>query len=77
MKNEIRLDAVNFRNQIKSLALMKGMSLTKLKKIINEKFNKTDSVDNFTKKLRNSTLRVDEYFEIIDALGWEIVLREK
>lgn len=77
MKNEIRLDTVNFRNQIKSLALMKGMSLTKLKKIINEKFNKTDSVDNFTKKLRNSTLRVDEYFEIIDALGWEIVLREK
>jgi len=77
MKNEIRLERQNFKNQIKSLALMKGMSLTKLKKIINEKYNKTDSVDNFTKKLRNSTLRADEYFEIIEALGWEIVLREK
>jgi len=77
MIREYKLETNNLRNQLKSLAVMEKMSLTKLKILINEKYNKTDTLENLTNKLRNKTVKATELFEILDILGYEVILRRK
>ena len=77
MVREYKLETNNLRNQLKSLAVMEKMSLTKLKILINEKYNKTDTLENLTNKLRNKTVKATELFEILDILGYEVILRRK
>ncbi|OGH98583.1 MAG: hypothetical protein A2039_02420 [Candidatus Melainabacteria bacterium GWA2_34_9] len=77
MVREYKLETNNLRNQLKSLAVMEKMSLTKLKILINEKYDKTDTLENLTNKLRNKTVKATELFEILDILGYEVILRRK
>jgi len=67
----------NIKNLIKSLSSMENMTLTKLKILINHKFNKTDGLNNLTNKIRNKTLRVTELLEIFDILGYDLIVRKK
>ncbi len=77
MVREYKLEIANLRNQLKSLTVMEGMTLTKLKILINEKYNKTDTLENLTNKLRKKTIKANELAEIADVLGYEIILRKK
>ena len=77
MKNEYILQKENIRNLIKLLATAEGCTLTRLKVDINHKYNKTDSLENLTNKLRNKTIKVTELLEIFDILDYEIVVRKK
>lgn len=77
MNNEYVLEKDNIRNMIKLLTTLEGKTLTRLKVDINHKYNKTDSLENLTNKLRNGTIRVNELLEIFDILGYEIVTRKK
>ena len=77
MKNEYILEKSNVRNLIKLLAALEGKTLTRLKVDINHKFNKTDTLENLTNKLRNGTIRVNELLEIFDILEYEVLVRKK
>ncbi len=77
MKPEYKIEEEKIRVLIKSLTAMEDMTLTKLKMLINQKFNKTDSLENLTNKLRNKTIRVSELLEILDVLGYELIVRKK
>lgn len=77
MKNEYALEKDNIRNIIKLLTTLEGKTLTRLKVDINHKYNKTDSLENLTNKLRNGTIRVNELLEIFDILGYEVITRKK
>ncbi len=77
MKQEYILDKDNVRKLIKSLTLFEGKTLTRLKVDINHKYNKTDSLENLTNKLRNGTIRVSELIEIFSVLGYELIVRKK
>lgn len=77
MKNEYILEKSNVRNLIKLLAAFEGKTLTRLKVDINHKFNKTDTLENLTNKLRNGTIRVNELLEIFDILEYEVLVRKK
>ncbi len=77
MKNEYTLEKSNIRNLIKFLTTLEGKTLTRLKVDINHKYNKTDSLENLTNKLRNGTIRVNELLEISDVLGYELLIRKK
>ncbi len=77
MKNEYVLEKDNIRNLVKLLTAFEGKTLTRLKVDINHKFNKSDSLENLTNKLRNGTVRVSEILEIFDVLGYEILVRKK
>lgn len=77
MKNEYTLEKSNIRNLIKFLTTLEGKTLTRLKVDINHKYNKTDSLENLTNKLRNETIRVSELLEVFDILGYEILARKK
>ncbi|MDO5438318.1 MAG: LLM class flavin-dependent oxidoreductase [bacterium] len=77
MKPEYILEKGNVRKLIKSLTALEGKTLTQLKIGINQKFNKTDTLENLTNKLRNDTVRVTELLEIFDILGFDIIVRKK
>lgn len=77
MKFEQIVDKENTKTVIKTLAAMEDVSLTQLKVLVNHKFNKSDSLNNLTNKIRNKTIRISELLEICDVLGYEIVVRKK
>ena len=77
MGNEYRLETDNLKEQIKYLAALQGITMSKLKDEVNIKYNKTDSIGNLGNKLRNKTFRVSELAEILDILNYEIILRKK
>ncbi len=77
MNREIKLETENLGQQIKYLSALEGLTVTKVKQLVNEKYNKTDSTRNLSNKLRNKTFRVSELGEILDILGYDIILRKK
>lgn len=77
MDREIKLETENLALQLKYLAALEGLTVTKVKSLVNEKYNKTDSNRNLSNKLRNKTFRVSELAEIADILGYDIYLRKK
>ncbi|MBS6602276.1 MAG: hypothetical protein KH301_00785 [Brachyspira sp.] len=77
MEREIKLEPENMALQIKYLAALEGITVTKVKSLVNEKYNKTDSIRNLSNKLRTRTFRVSELAEIADILNYEIILRKK
>ena len=77
MKPEYMIEKYSLRDLIRSLALMEGKTLTRMKVDINHKYNKTDSLENLTNKLRNGTIKVTELLEIFDILGYDVLVRKK
>ncbi len=77
MEREIKLETENLTQQIKYLSAIEGLTVTKVKALVNQKYNKTDSIRNLSNKLRNKTFRVTELAEILDILNYEIILRKK
>lgn len=77
MNDEYKLETENLKEQIKYLSALQGITMSKLKDKVNSKFYKTDSVRNLGNKLRNKTFRVSELAEILDILGYEIILKKK
>ena len=77
MNNEYKVEKDKIRVLIKSLVTMENMTLTKLKILINHKFDKTDSLENLTNKLRNKTIKTTELIEIFDVLGYDLIVRKK
>ena len=77
MTPEYNLSKEDIRKLIKSLAAYEGKTLTGLKIEINHKYNKTDTLENLTNKLRNKTVKVSELLEIFDVLDYEIIVRKR
>ena len=77
MDNEIKLETQNLALQVKYLSALCGLSVTKVKQLINEKYNKTDSNRNLSNKFRNKTIRVSELAEIADILGYDLYLHKR
>jgi hypothetical protein len=59
-------------NEIKILLAMNNTSMTDLLNILNEMFEKNDSLPNLHKKLTKETIRYTEIQEIAEALGYEL-----
>jgi hypothetical protein len=77
MKNEYRLNTDNLISRLKSFITLKGTTLAKLKTLVDEKYGKTDKYSNLTRKFRENSLKTSDLFEILDILGYEIIVREK
>lgn len=65
------------RNEIKSYIAKKGIEMQKLVEMINEKYNKKDSLSNLSNKLRRGTIKYSEVKEIADVIGYEIQWQDK
>jgi hypothetical protein len=77
MEKEVKLETENLALQIKYLSALEGLTVTKVKQLINEKYNKSDSNRNLSNKFRNKTIRVSELVEITDILGYDIYLHRR
>ena len=77
MDKVLKLETENLASQLKYIAALEGMTITKVKEEVNHKYNKTDSNRNLSNKLRNKTFRVSEPVEIADILGYDIYLHKR
>ena len=77
MEKEVKLETENLALQLNYLAALEGLTITKVKQLVNEKYNKTDSNRNLSNKLRNKTFRVSELVEIADILEFDIYLKKR
>ena len=77
MEKEVKLETNNLALQIKYLSALDGLTVTKVKELVNNKYNKTDSNRNLSNKFRNKTIRVSELAEIADILGYDIYLHKR
>ena len=60
------------KNDIKSYIIKEGLTITKIKEILNEKNQTNHSVQNLSKKISNETLKYSDVIEIADILGYDI-----
>lgn len=77
MDREIKLETDKLAQQLKYLAAIDGLTVKKVKELVNEKYGKHDSNNNLSNKLRKQTFRVTELAEILNILNYEIILRKK
>lgn len=63
----------SIKNQIKILMIEKNMTMKHLVEIMNKKYNRNDSIQNFNNKLTKGTIRYYEIIEIAEALDYDMV----
>ena len=77
MDTEVKLETENLALQVIYLSALNGLTVTRVKQLINKKYNKSDSNRNLSNKFRNKTIRVSELVEIADILGYDIFLHKR
>lgn len=65
------------KEEIKSIIVKSGFTMSKVIEMLNEKHERKDSVANLSNKLTRGTLKYREAKEIADVMGYEIVWVEK
>lgn len=67
----------NLKNQIKLLLIHKGISMTELVNLLNERYERNDVVQNLNNKLTKETLKYAEILEITEVLDYNIAFIPK
>lgn len=62
----------SFKNQLKMLLMSKNMTMTQLVELLNERYGRTDSLQNLANKIRKETIRYSEVMEIAEVLNIQI-----
>ncbi len=68
---------MNAINEVKMLAAKKGITLTSIAKYLSENSDKKYTLDGLSKKLRADTIKYSEMKLIAEALGCELIFKEK
>lgn len=63
---------ISIKEEVKILLIKKGITLTELVKMLNDKFQRNDTVQNLSKKLSKNTLKYREAVEIAEILGYKL-----
>ena len=64
---------MDIRNEIKSYIVREGLTMRELVEMLADEYDWSDSVPNFSGKLRRSSLRYSEAVEMADVMGYDIV----
>lgn len=64
---------MDIRNEIKSYIVKEGMTMRELVDMLSSEYDWSDSVPNFSGKLRRGSLRYSEAVEMADVMGYDIV----
>ena len=65
------------KNLLKGYIAQNNCTYSELHRLLVEKYNRDDTVQNFITKLNRQTLKYDEILQIADVLGYEIKWVEK
>lgn len=60
------------KDDLKALIIKSGYTMTQVVDELNQKYNRTTSVQNFSSKLKRESLKYTEVEEILDILGYSI-----
>jgi hypothetical protein len=63
---------MGIKEDIKSIIVMSGKTMSEVVELINHKYNRQDTVQNFSNKLTRGTIRYLEVLEIAEVLGYTI-----
>ena len=64
---------MDIRNELKSYIVKEGMTMRELIDMLAYEYDWSDSVPNFSGKLRRGSLRYSEAVEMADVMGYNIV----
>ena len=64
---------MDIRNEIKSYIVREGLTMIELVEMLADEYVWSDSVPNFSGKLRRGSLRYSEAVELADVMGYDIV----
>lgn len=64
---------MDIRNEIKSYIAREGMTMRELVEMLADEHGWSDSVPNFSGKLRRGSLRYSEAVELATVMGYDIV----
>ena len=65
------------KEEIKVMLARKGLTLKKLVGLLNEKFNRQDTLQNLSNKLNRNTIKYKEVEEIANILAFSIDFSQK
>ncbi len=68
---------LNIYEEVRILLLRKGLSMRKLAKELIDSGYKVPKAGGLSNKFNHGTIRFEEVQQIIDYLGYELVIREK
>jgi hypoxanthine-guanine phosphoribosyltransferase len=63
---------MGIKEDIKSKIIQSGKTMSEVIELINNKYNKNDTVQNLSNKLSRGTLKYSEALEIADVIGCTI-----
>jgi hypothetical protein len=63
---------VTVKNDIKSVIVQSGWTMSAIIEALNQKYDRTDTVQNLSNKLTRGTLKYAEAQEIAAVIGYEI-----
>ncbi len=63
---------MDIRNELKSYIVKEGMTMRELVDMLSYEYDWSDSVPNFSGKLRRGSLRYSEAVEMADVMGYDI-----
>lgn len=63
---------MGFREEIKSIIVKSGWTMSDIIEALNEKYNRKDTVQNLSNKLSRETLKYREALEIAEVIGYKI-----
>ena len=64
---------MDIRNELKSYIVREGLTMRELVEMLADEYDWSDSVPNFSGKLRRGSLRYSEAVEMADVMGYDIV----
>lgn len=68
---------LNIHKEIKNLVYDRGTTITKTLNSLREKGIKVPVQNNFSTKCKKGTIKFEEVQQILDYLGYELVIKEK
>ncbi|MCP3925529.1 MAG: LLM class flavin-dependent oxidoreductase [Desulfobacterales bacterium] len=68
---------MKIQHEIKGAAAREGLTLTQAIDKWNKTYNKKQTLNNISNKLRNNTIRFNEVQELLDSLGYDITITRR
>lgn len=60
------------KDELKAAIIRSGFTMTQVVELLNEKYGRDISIQNFSSKLRRESLKYTEVEEVLDIIGYKI-----
>ena len=68
---------MNVKNEIKNIIVRSGMTMQQVVELLSDEYGWSDSISNFSNKLRRGSQRYREAIQIADVMGYDLIWQKK